>query len=150
MEKMSEQKSPHLTDKQKRFADEYLVDCNASKAAVRAGYSQKSASYASKLLANPDIRGYIDDELRKIHNKNIADAEEVLEFLTHVMRGESKEQVIMRVGGDQELAMIEVSARERLKAAELIGKRYGMFSEKDNSPAAEPVIICGGEGCENL
>ena len=147
---MNNNSNPRLTDKQKRFADEYLIDCNGAKAAIRAGYSRNSASYASKLLANPDIRAYIDGELAKIHSNTIANAEEVLEFLTQVMRGESKEQVIVRVDGNQEPIMIEVSARERLKAAELIGKRYGMFSERDNSAPSEAVIICGGEGCENL
>lgn len=139
-----------LTDKQRRFADEYLVDCNATRAAIRAGYSQSksgSCNYSSRLLANPDVRAYINGELEKIHNKNIANAEEVLKFLTHVMRGETKEQVVLRVGGDQQLTMVEVSARERLKAAELIGKRYGMFSENVASQAGdnEPVIICGEE-----
>lgn len=138
-----------LTDKQRRFADEYLVDCNATKAAIRAGYSQSksgSCNYSSKLLANPDVRAYINGELEKIHNKNIANVEEVLKFLTHVMRGETKEQVILRAGGDQQLTMVEVSARERLKAAELIGKRYGMFSENVASQGDnDPVIICGEE-----
>lgn len=148
---MTKRKPGELTPKQKRFADEYLIDCNASQAAVRAGYSEHScASSASRLLADPAVRKYISAELEKIHNKNIADAEEVLAFLTAVMRGESKEQVVLRVGGDQQLAMIEVSARERLKAAELIGKRYGMFSESASSGADvnEPVIICGGDSVE--
>ncbi len=142
-----------LTDKQRRFADEYLVDCNATKAAIRAGYSPSrsgSCSYSSTLLANPDIRAYINAELEKIHNKNIASTEEVLKFLTHVMRGDTKEQVVLRVGGEQHLTMIEVSARERLKAAELIGKRYGMFSDAASNASSgadtdEPVIICGDE-----
>lgn len=148
---MTKKRPGELTPKQKRFADEYLIDCNATKAAVRAGYSEhSSASYSSKLLADPSIRAYINSELQKLHNKNIADAEEVLAFLTAVMRGDSKEQVVLRAGGEQHLAMIEVSARERLKAAELIGKRYGLFSECA-SPGAdpnEPVIFCGGDEVE--
>ncbi len=132
-----------MTNKQRRFADEYLIDCNASKAAKRAGY--ESPSYASTLLATPEIRAYIDEQLARIHNENIAEAEEVLEFLTAMMRGNSKEQVVMRVGGEQTLEMIDVSARERLKAAELIGKRYGMFVEKPASKSGETVIICGDD-----
>lgn len=141
---MAFKRSGELTPKQKRFADEYLVDCVGSKAAVRAGYSERSSrSAAYRLLANPAVRAYIDEQLACIHAKNIADAEEVLAFLTRVMRGETKEQVVMRAGGDQYLEMMEVPARERLKAAELIGKRYSMFSE--NTAAAEPVVICGGD-----
>lgn len=147
---MAIRRAGELTPKQKRFADEYLVDCNGSKAAIRAGYSQKSSAVsASRLLANPAVRAYIDCELAKIHNKNIADAEEVLAFLTLVMRGEAKEQVVMRMGGEQCLEMIEVSAKERLKAAELIGKRYSMFSDSGSSAAQEPVVICGGEELED-
>lgn len=143
---MAIRKTGELTPKQKRFADEYLVDCNGTKAAIRAGYSAKSgASSASRLLADTAVRAYIDEELAKIHNKNIADAEEVLAFLTQVMRGESKEQVVIRAGGEQRLEMIEVSARERLKAAELIGKRYAMFNDNAGSASAEPVVICGGD-----
>jgi len=146
---MTQNKPGDLTPKQQRFADEYLVDCNATQAAVRAGYSKEKSggcSYAYKLLAKPHIRAYIDGELQKLHNKNIADVEEVLAFLTAVMRGDSKEQIVLRNGSEQHLAMIEVSARERLKAAELIGKRYGMFSECASSGAPdEPVIICGGD-----
>lgn len=134
-----------LTPKRKRFADEYLVDCNGTQAAIRAGYSEKSSgTTASKLLADPDVRAYIDYQLACIHSKNIADAEEVLAFLTKVMRGETKEQVVMRAGGDQYLEMMEVSARERLKAAELIGKRYAMFTDNITA-SAEPVVICDGE-----
>ncbi len=150
---MTKKKPGELTPKQKRFADEYLIDCNATKAAVRAGYSKEKSggcSYAYKLLAKPHIRAYVDGELQKLHNKNIADVEEVLAFLTAVMRGDSKEQVVLRAGGEQHLAMIEVSARERLKAAELIGKRYGLFSECASSGADpnEPVIFCGGDEVE--
>lgn len=142
---MAVRKAGELTPKRKRFADEYLIDCNGSKAAVRAGYSEKSsASTASKLLADPAVRAYIDRELANLHAKNIADAEEVLAFLTQVMRGETKEQVVMRAGGDQFLEMMEVSARERLKAAELIGKRYALFSDSVVA-AEEPVVICDGE-----
>ncbi len=142
---MAIKKTGELTPKQKRFADEYLIDCVGSKAAVRAGYSKRSSrSSACRLLANPAIRAYIDEQLACIHAKNIADAEEVLAFLTEVMRGETKEQVVMRAGGDQYLEMMDVPARERIKAAELIGKRYCMFSDS-SAAAEEPVVICGGD-----
>lgn len=120
-----------LSTKQQRFIDEYLIDCNATRAAIRAGYSPKTANeQGARLTSNPDIWGRIEEQLEKIHNEKTADAQEVLEYLTAVMRGQHTEQVLMLVGnGVQELVDIQVSAKERIRAAELIGKRYGLFKE---------------------
>lgn len=121
-----------MKEKQKRFCEEYLVDCNATQAAIRAGYSEKTArAIGQRLLTNVDIKKYIDEQLKQIKTEKIADAQEVLEYLTAVMRGEQKEQVPLLVGeGCQELVQKDVSAKDRLKAAELIGKRYALFTEK--------------------
>lgn len=121
-----------VKEKQKRFCEEYLVDCNATQAAIRTGYSEKTArAIGQRLLTNVDIKKYIDQQLQKLKNEKIADAQEVLEYLTAVMRGEQKEQVPLLVGeGCQELVQKDVSAKDRLKAAELIGKRYALFTEK--------------------
>ncbi|MCC8077594.1 MAG: terminase small subunit [Oscillospiraceae bacterium] len=131
-----------LTVKQRRFADEYLLDCNATQAAIRAGYSARTANeQAVKLLDNRKIAAYIEEQLERIHNEQIADTQEVLEYLTSVMRGEKTEQVLRFVGdGVQEVIEIEVSAKDRIKCAELIGKRYGIF-RKDVSIELEPVVI---------
>ncbi len=131
-----------LTVKQRRFADEYLIDCNATQAAIRAGYSARTANeQAVKLLDNRKIAAYIEEQLERIHNEQIADTQEVLEYLTSVMRGEKTEQVLRFVGdGVQEVIEIEVSAKDRIKCAELIGKRYGIF-RKDVSIELEPVVI---------
>lgn len=140
-----------MNAKQKRFCDEYLVDCNATQAAIRAGYSKKTA-YAIGLnnLKKPELRAYIDKQLEQLHNDNIADSQEVLEYLTSVMRGEHKEQTMRLVGdGVQEIADIDVSAKERLKAAELIGKRYGLFKENIDLAGAVPVVISGGDRLED-
>lgn len=131
-----------MTDKQKRFCDEYLIDCNATQAAVRAGYSPKTAKQTGcENLAKPDLKAYIDERLEKMHNEKTADAQEVLEYLTSVMRGEHKEQVLKLVGeGVQTISDIDVGAKDRIKAAELIGKRYGMF--KDGlAVEVEPVTL---------
>ncbi len=121
-----------MKEKQKRFCEEYLVDCNATQAAIRAGYSKKTArAVGQRLLTNVDIKKYIDQQLQKLKNEKIADAQEVLEYLTAVMRGEQKEQVALFTGeGVQDLVQKDVSAKDRLKAAELIGKRYALFTEK--------------------
>lgn len=131
-----------MNARQKRFCDEYLIDCNATQAAIRAGYSPKTAKVTgAKMLTNANLKGYIDEQLERIHNEKTADAQEVLEYLTAVMRGQHTEQTLQLIGdGVQKIADIDVSAKERLKAAELIGKRYGMF--KDNVGIdLEPVVI---------
>ena len=75
-----------MTEKQKRFCDEFLIDCNATQAAIRAGYSEKSAGRNSyRMLKNNELKAYIDEVLQQLHNKNIADTQEVLEYLTAVM-----------------------------------------------------------------
>ena len=111
-----------MNAKQKRFCDEYLIDCNATQAAIRAGYSPKTAKQiGQENLTKPDLKKYIDEQLEQIHSEKTADAQEVLEYLTAVMRGEHTEQVLKLIGeGVQTVTDIDVSARERLKAAELI------------------------------
>lgn len=131
-----------MNARQKRFCDEYLIDCNATQAAIQAGYSPKTAKQiGQRMLTNVDLKAYIDEQLERIHNEKTADAQEVLEYLTAVMRGQHTEQTLQLIGdGVQKIADIDVSAKERLKAAELIGKRYGMF--KDNVGIDfEPVVI---------
>ena len=140
-----------LTARQRKFCDEYLISGNATDAAIKAGYSPKTAKQTgSENLAKPDLRAYIDEQLAKIHSAKIADAEEVMKYLTSVMRGEHTEQVLKLVGeGVQTVTDIDVSAKERLKAAELIGKRYGLFTEKVGLEGAVPVIITGDDQLED-
>lgn len=132
-----------LTRKQRKFAEEYLVDCNGTKAAIRAGYSPKTANeQAAKLMSNPKINSYITEKLNEMSSEKLADAQEVLEYLTSVMRGEHTEQVLRLDGnGVQVVDYIQVSARERLKAAELIGKRYGLFKESYEIESIAPIVI---------
>ncbi len=134
-----------MNAKQKRFCDEYLVDCNATQAAIRAGYSARTANeQAARLLANVSIKAYIDEKMEQLHNERTADAQEVLEYLTAVMRGQQTEQTLISVGdGVQKIGNIEVGARDRLKAAELIGKRFGLFKEGLELAGALPVVIAG-------
>lgn len=121
-----------MNARQKRFCDEYLIDCNATQAAIRAGYSPKTAKQiGQRMLTNVDLKAYIDEQLERIHNEKTADAQEVLEYLTAVMRGQHTEQTLQLIGdGVQKIADIDVSAKERLKAAELLGKRYGLYTDK--------------------
>lgn len=140
-----------MTPRQQKFCDEYLISGNATEAAIKAGYSRKTAKQTgSENLSKPDLRAYINEQLAKIHSAKIADAEEVMKYLTSVMRGEHTEQVLKLVGeGVQTVTDIDVSAKERLKAAELIGKRYGLFTEKVGLEGAVPVIITGDDQLED-
>lgn len=125
-----------LTAKQQRFCDEYLIDLNATQAAIRAGYSEKNArNIASENLAKPNIREYIDARMAEKEKSLIADQDEVLRYLTSVLRGESQstEIVVEGIGeGCSEARTIqkEPSEKDRLKAAELLGKRYGLYTDR--------------------
>ena len=129
----------YITEKQKRFADEYLIDCNATRAYKTAYPDVKTdnaaRTNASKLLDNVNVKKYIDERLKIIHDKKTADAAEIIEYLTSVMRGESTSAVLAACGDKPP------DGRERLRAAELLGKRYGLFTEKMNITGNAPVII---------
>lgn len=113
-----------LTSRQQRFADEYIISGNAMQSAVKAGYSKKYAkSDSHKLLENTGIKSYIDERLKEIESAKTATQQEVLEYLTSVMRGEQREQTLIGMGqGFQEKTYIDVSAKDRLKAADLLNK----------------------------
>lgn len=140
-----------LTPRQKKFCDEYLISGNATDAAVKAGYSPKTAkNIGSENLAKPDLKAYIDEQLAQLHSEKIADAEEVLKYLTSVMRGEHTEEVPLLCGdGMQTLTPKEVGAKERIKAAELIGKRFGLFTDKLGIDGVVPVVIMGDDQLED-
>ena len=125
-----------LTAKQQRFCDEYLIDLNATQAAIRAGYSKKTAAQtAARLLTNVKIQEYIKNRMAEKEAALIADQDEVLKYLTSVLRGQSKstEIVIEGLGDGSTKARKmekEPSEKDKLKAAELLGKRYGLYTEK--------------------
>lgn len=135
-----------LTAKQQRFCDEYLIDLNATQAAIRAGYSKRSARQIADLnMSKHDIKEYINARMAEKESKLIADQDEVLKYLTSVLRGESQstEIVVEGIGdGMSEARTItkEPSEKDRLKAAELLGKRYGLYTEKVQSEVVIPVF----------
>ncbi len=125
-----------LTAKQQRFCDEYLIDLNATQAAIRARYSKKTAAQtAARLLTNVKIQEYIENRMAEKEKELIADQDEVLKYLTSVLRGQSvSTEIVIEGTGDgcSEARTIEKepSEKDRLKAAELLGKRYGLYTEK--------------------
>lgn len=147
-----------MTEKQKKFADEYLIDLNATRA-YRAAYpavkkDTVAAQAGSRLLRNVNVKSYIDEQLEKIHNQKTADAQEVMEYLTSVMRGESLAEEIVVEGlgeGVSEARRMQKapSEKDRLKAAELLGKRFGLYTDKIDMDADLDLRITidyGGDG----
>lgn len=144
-----------LNDKQQRFCDEYLIDLNATQAAIRSGYSEKTAySQGQRLLKHVEVKAYIDARMAEKEKELIADQDEVLKYLTAVLRGESQSEIVVVENiGDftSEARRIQKAPdeKERLKAAELLGKRYNLFSDKMKVDVAMPVVISGGEDLED-
>ena len=140
-----------LTEKQKLFCENYLMTMNAVDAYLAVYKNCKSrdnaSKHASRLLALPHIRAYVDTCLEKAHSNKVADIQEVMEYLTSVMRGETSAEEVMVVGtgeGCSEPCKVSKapSEKERLKAAELIGKRYALFTGSDTKEDdANSVVI---------
>lgn len=111
-----------LTPKQKKFCDEYIKSGNAKDAAIKAGYSSKTAySIGNENLKKPELKSYIEKQMKQLESKKIAGAREVLEYLTSVVRGEQTESVTTAKGVYDD---VPVTAKDRIAAAKEILKRY--------------------------
>lgn len=145
-----------MTEKQKRFCDEYLIDCNATQAAIRAGYSKTRASeQAYQLLQKTTVQKYLSERMSEKESELIATQDEVLKYLTSVIRGKSKSSVLARdESGAERVIEKPPDEKERLKAAELLGKRYGLFKEaidlevKQSEKLADVMAQIGGVGLD--
>lgn len=102
-----------LTPKQKAFAEHYARLGNATKAAELAGY-QNAAIQGHENLRKPNIAEYIKALTQPEQNTRIADANEVLEFLTDVIRGKHE----------------NMKGSDMVKASELLGKRHLLFTDR--------------------
>jgi len=137
-----------MTNKQRRFCEEYLIDLNATQAAIRSGYSKKTAhKIGTENLQKPVIREYLDKCMREKESKLIASQDEVLRYLTSVMRGESESEIVVVEGqGDGVSYARSMTKRpdeqNRLKAAEQLAKYYGLTNvQKVEGSLTVPVII---------
>jgi phage terminase small subunit len=125
----------NLTEKQKRFCDYYIEFGNATKSAIMAGYSEKTArQIADENLTKPYIKNYISERLSAKEDERIASQDEVLRYLTSVLRGEIEEECVVVEGNGEGCSRAttirkEVTPKDRNKAAELLGKRYGIWKE---------------------
>lgn len=139
-----------MTDKQRKFCDEYLIDCNATRAYRKAYPNVKkdssAAVCAAKLLRIAKVQEYINKQLEKISSEKIADAKEVMEYLTSVLRGESQSEIVVIEGtgdgcSDARRMNKAPDEKEKLKAAELLGKRYSLFTDKLEVDGNAKVVI---------
>ena len=147
-----------LTEKQKAFCDYYIETLNATESYKRAYPNvtkQRTAESAgNRLLSNVEVKNYIDNKLKEMQSNRIAKAEEVLEYLTKVIRNEEKEEVVVTVNvGDfqTEVRKVkkELSAKDKIKAAELLGKRYRLFTEKIEADVNQVVVFTGEDELED-
>lgn len=166
-----------LSDQQKRFCDEYLICLNATQSALKAGYSQSTARYASKWINenenpqkptnknkskfNPEMREYIDERMAEKEKELIADQDEVMRYLTSVMRREKKDSVVVTLTRERstyvpdengtmrkqtikeevpQIVEIPAQLRDSNKCAELLGKAYGIYSERVEVDIVQPVF----------
>jgi len=143
-----------LNARQKSFCEFYVASGNATESAIKAGYSKKTADrIASENLRKLELKKYINELMQKLESERIASAEEVLQNLTAMMRGEIQEDVVVIEGeGDgvssARVMKKQVSAKERIKAAELLGKRYRLFTDKVEVEGVVPVMIVGEDSLE--
>lgn len=122
-----------LKPKELIFAEEWLKTTNATQSAIKAGYSERTAySAGSRLLKKVDVRQYIDERLAEMQESSIADTNEVMQFLSSTMRGDIPDQF-----------GLDPALNDRIKAAELLGKRYKMFTDKQEISGAdgEPIKV---------
>ena len=161
-----------MTDKQKRFCDEYLIDLNATQAAIRAGYSKKTArKIGQENLTKLAIRNYIDKRMAEKESELIASQDEVMKYLTAVMRRQKTESVVVTLKEETskyipdengtmrkqtirrevpEVVKIPAMLRDSNKAAELLGKAYGIYTDKVETDIDMDlnIVIDYGEGDE--
>lgn len=136
-----------MNKRQERFVLEWLRDMNATKAAIRAGYSERTAySIGQRLLKNVEIQTAIKEFHEQRQRESVATVLDVEEFLSETMRGEHKEEVVTSVGEGKgvfhnEIVRKQVSMKDRIRAAELLGKRFGMFDANQVEDVHDEVVI---------
>lgn len=145
-----------LTIKQKKFADEYIKTGNATQSAINAGYSKKTCySIGNENLNKPEIKSYIDERMKQLEEEAIADQKEILKGLTRQARREEKEYQVVVIqkpsyddngnflGMEQTPQMMELPTQNKdsIKAWELLGKRYQLWTDKVDLNSTEGIKI---------
>ena len=120
----------HLNQKQIRFVQEYMKTTNITHSAIDAGYSPKTAHVqGSRLLSNVKVSAYINAINERLESDKIADIQEVMEYLTSVMRGEKKDQFDL-----------DASLSDRTRAAGELAKRLDVRAKTVNVDCAVTII----------
>lgn len=136
-----------MTPRQEKFCVEYLIDLNATQAAIRAGYSKRTAeALSSRLLRNVNIQKCIKKMRDEYYDKTIMSAKEVEYLLSKAGRGELKEEVVVVEGvgdgfSESKIVKKHLSAKDRIKALELLGKRHHLFEDQNSKTGEEEVQI---------
>ena len=135
-----------MTEKQKIFADEHIICLNATRAYKKAYPNVKKDEVArangSRLLTKANVKAYIDEQLEKLQSERVADQQEVMEYLTAVMRGKKTEPLLVLDGeGKQKVIDAIPPVQARTKAAELLGKRYRLFTDKVELDATVEQVV---------
>lgn len=136
-----------LTEKQRRFADYYIETGNATESARKAGYKQPHVQ-GSQNLEKLSVREYVDSRLKELSDKRIMNAEEVMTLLTSIARDEQEEDVVVFGEHGPEITSKGMSAKDRLKALELLGKRYAMWTDKQQLEGSVGVTFVDDIGDE--
>ena len=134
-----------MTDKQKLFVSFYLSNgLNATQAAVQAGYSERTArQIGARLLSNVDVKNAITEKLQEVDSKAICQMEEVLKFLSAVVRGEVVESIPAQIGTGKgffhaELLNKPPSVKDRISAAILLSR---LLTINENDKATDETLI---------
>ena len=147
---MSKLNNRPISKQQRLFADYYIESLNAYESAIKAGYSEsyaKSQSY--KLLDNIGIKNYIDERMESKDNYRIASQDEILQILTDIARGITEEEVVQFSQLGEELRTTRrPTIKDRMKASELLGKRYRMWIDKIEGNIQQQVIFEGEDELE--
>ena len=158
-----------MTDKQKRFVEEYLIDLNATQAAIRAGYSPKTANeQGNRLLTNVSVQTELNKQMAKRSKRTGVTQDRVVRELAKIafldmtqvvddhgrIRNDATPEDRACIesikykssSGDQgESVEREIKVASKLKALELLGKHLGMYSDKLNIEGAVPIVISGAD-----
>ena len=146
-----------LTMKRKKFCDEYIRTGNKTEAYLSAYAKQKRSSAesnAGKLLGQYAVKKYLEERMAQLETEAIASASEVLEYLTSVLRGESESSVVVTefIGDGVSVARTikkTPDEKERLRAAELLGRRYRLYTDKVEVDTKTTVVFDNEEKLED-
>ena len=141
-----------LNDKQKAFADYYIESLNATesyKKVYECSYNTARTNGA-RLLTNANIKNYIDEVMSAKDESRIASQDEILQILTDIARGVTEEEVVQFSQLGEELRTTrKPTIKDRMKASELLGKRYKLFTDKVEANISQQVIFEGENDFED-